>query len=346
MEQVVKGFQHAALGSGIDGFAVGRFHEFEEPAGEVIPEELIDLHEGFAQTVSGIEVCHRGGTLSETCFKPFHRLCGDFGLCFVFINLPAVHEAEGVPDFVAEVSSLLTQFFIKEDVVASRSGEHHAHSDAVSTIFLNESDGVGAVAQLFGHLASEVVTHDAGEIDIAEGNVAGVFHARHNHSCHPEEDDVRSGHEVGGGIVVGKFGVVGMVDAVEEADGPEPRTEPGVECILVMAQLLGGHVFKSGDLTSLFECFFATHCHDEFLFLTFSGGQIVCRDAVSPPELAADAPVVDVFKPVAIGGDVFLRVEFDVSVEHGRQGDVGEVLHGEIPLHAEAGFHGGVGVAF
>ena len=56
---------------------------------------------------------------------------------------------------------------------------------------------------------------------------------------------------------------------------------------------------------------------------------------MSPPQLAADAPVLDVLQPVLIGILVFGRVEFQVIVHHRRQSHVGKVLHLEEPLHGE-----------
>ena len=56
---------------------------------------------------------------------------------------------------------------------------------------------------------------------------------------------------------------------------------------------------------------------------------------MTPPELTADTPVLDVLQPVAIGVLVLLRIELDVIVHHRREGDVGKVLHLEEPLCRE-----------
>ena len=56
---------------------------------------------------------------------------------------------------------------------------------------------------------------------------------------------------------------------------------------------------------------------------------------MTPPELTADTPVLDVLQPVAIGVLVLLRIELDIIVHYGRQGDVGKVLHLEEPLYRE-----------
>ena len=67
---------------------------------------------------------------------------------------------------------------------------------------------------------------------------------------------------------------------------------------------------------------------------------------MSPPQLTADAPVLDVAKPVLIGVFVLCRIETNLVVHHGRQGEIGKVLHAEIPLHAKTGFNGSISVTF
>ena len=66
---------------------------------------------------------------------------------------------------------------------------------------------------------------------------------------------------------------------------------------------------------------------------------------MSPPELAADTPVLYVFQPIVVGGLVLGGVELEFVVHYGRQGDVGKVLHAEEPLHAETRLNGCVGIA-
>ena len=56
---------------------------------------------------------------------------------------------------------------------------------------------------------------------------------------------------------------------------------------------------------------------------------------MSPPELAADTPVLDILQPVAISGLVFGGIELQFVVHHGRQSHIGKVLHLEEPLHRE-----------
>ena len=60
-----------------------------------------------------------------------------------------------------------------------------------------------------------------------------------------------------------------------------------------------------------------------------------------PPELARNAPVVDVVHPVQINGFVVLRSKTNVAVRNRGDRFVGERLNLEEPLHRQARFHHG-----
>ena len=111
-----------------------------------------------------------------------------------------------------------------------------------------------------------------------------------------------------------------------------------------MTELFGLDVFITGDPASFRECFFPVHRYDEALLLPFRSREVVCRNAVSPPELAADAPVVDVLEPLAVAAHEFLGIELDFAVQHGLECDLGQMRHTDIPLLAQTRLHGRIGV--
>ena len=47
-----------------------------------------------------------------------------------------------------------------------------------------------------------------------------VFLSGHDHTCHPEEDDIGASDQHGCGVVVLDLFVVGCGDTLEEGDGP------------------------------------------------------------------------------------------------------------------------------
>ena len=57
---------------------------------------------------------------------------------------------------------------------------------------------------------------------------------------------------------------------------------------------------------------------------------------MSPPELAADAPVLYVFKPQAVSGLVFFWHEADYVVHYRAERYFGKVLHFDEPLQRQA----------
>lgn len=66
------------------------------------------------------------------------------------------------------------------------------------------------------------------------------------------------------------------------------------------------------------------------------------RDAVAPPQLARDAPVVEVVDPVEVALLHLLRVDLDLAVADGVTGGLGERADLDPPLHRKAGLDGGL----
>ncbi len=66
------------------------------------------------------------------------------------------------------------------------------------------------------------------------------------------------------------------------------------------------------------------------------------RNPVSPPELAADAPVVDMFQPVGIGQFEALWIEVQLAVLQCLQSLVGHPLHADEPLVGKVGLDDGM----
>lgn len=60
------------------------------------------------------------GAAAHLCPKPVDGEGGDIVLGECLADSPSLYEAEGVPDFVAEISSLFAEGFVEENVVAGR----------------------------------------------------------------------------------------------------------------------------------------------------------------------------------------------------------------------------------
>ena len=60
---------------------------------------------------------------------------------------------------------------------------------------------------------------------------------------------------------------------------------------------------------------------------------------MAPPELAADAPVVDVFQPVIIGLDETVGDELRLAIFNGLKGGFGQRFHLDEPLLGDKRFN-------
>ena len=90
VEQMVEGLEHGGIGLRINGLAIGGLHEFKQPGREVVPEEVIDLHQGFAQAIFRVEVGHLSGTVAQAGFKPLDSERGGFALGGFGAHLPTL----------------------------------------------------------------------------------------------------------------------------------------------------------------------------------------------------------------------------------------------------------------
>ena len=174
-----------------------------------------------------------------------------------------------------------------------------------------------------------------------ERHVVHELVTRHDHPGYPEEDDVRSGHEVVGWIIVCKVGVglvVGVAGhlRVEHGDGPQPAGEPGVQDVLVLLEVLGldGRIDGLGSLEGFLEAIL-----DNYLPIR----EIICRNPLTPPQLAADAPIACVLHPVTVGIAILVRDELDETVLDRGKGARRQLAHLEEPLGAQTRLNDGIG---
>ena len=246
-------------------------------------------------------------------------------------------KARGVPQFVAEIFVAFGTRQIEFDI-APRAGQcGHGEAQRVGTVgidavrillagvffdllgHLRLHQAVGAfgnqiinadavddveriehIALRLRHFLAVFIAHQAGHIHIVEGNLTGEVVGHHHHPRHPEEDDVKAGHQHAGWDVVRKaaFGHRRFIRPALGGKREHGRREPGFQHVGILPQrriaqtVLGAHF-----------CFVAAH-------INFAGLIKPRRDAMPPPQLAADAPVLDIFHPVPVGVDPVRRHEF------------------------------------
>ena len=146
--------------------------------------------------------------------KPFDAEASRLGLRDIG-DFPPLDKAERVPYLIAEIAALLAEGIVVDNIVAGGSCEHDTHADTIGAKLIDQFEGVGGIAERFRHLSAQLIAHDTGEIDISERHLAGELIARHDHTRHPEEDDIGGGNKIGSGIIILELLIVGIEDAVE-----------------------------------------------------------------------------------------------------------------------------------
>jgi hypothetical protein len=181
------------------------------------------------------------------------------------------------------------------------------------------STGSSTLPSALAHLLALRVAHQAVDVHVLERHAAGEVRGHHDHPGDPEEDDVvaRDQHAAGQVqvVVVGRCAVA-LVGPAHGGEGHQGRRVPGVEHVFVAAQRFArglglGLGFVAG--------------HDHLAVFVVPG-----RDLVAPPQLAADAPVLDVVHPLVVGVDPVLGHKAHLAAGHGVDGLLRDALAGGV----------------
>ena len=339
LKQTFERTKHHTINKTINGLSISRFHNFQQPRRELIPEQFVNQHQCFAQTIFRKQIGNFNRSCIQSLVEPLNsQMSLGWNWNGTFAISPSFNQTESIPYLVAEVTSLFAKGVVEKNIVSGRSRKHHTHTHTVGTILFDQFQWIGRVTERFRHLTSLFITNDSCEVYVLKRHLSLVFVACHNHTGYPEEDNVRSCHKVACRIVVFDFFVARVVDSVEQRDRPQPRREPSVQAIFILTKVF----HCQGGITRLFFCFCQSFLGSSGYYIT-TFRQEVCRNTMSPPQLTADTPVFDVFHPVTVGILVFCRVEFQIVVHYRRQCHICEMLHLEEPLHRQFRFDHNVG---
>ena len=226
-----------------------------------------------------------------------------------------------------ELLRLLVDVGVETHVLVRGDQAEQAKAHGVGAVHAHEVHGVDAVALGLGHAAAVLGQNRGVDHDVMEGNLMREVQRAHDHAGDPQGDDVAGGDEGARGMVLGELGRV--VGPALRRKGPQLAGEPGVEHVLVLmhmvAAALGAHV----------------HVVHEGVFpaavLAVENG-----DAMAPPQLARDAPVLEVLHPGEVGLLPALRVEAHLAGLHDVGGRALELVDGDEPLLGEPRLERGV----
>eukprot|EP00123_Amoebidium_parasiticum_P018833 comp24297_c0_seq1/m.45554 comp24297_c0_seq1/g.45554 ORF comp24297_c0_seq1/g.45554 comp24297_c0_seq1/m.45554 type:complete len:453 (+) comp24297_c0_seq1:672-2030(+) len=228
-------------------------------------------------------------------------------------------------------------------VALQQLGVQAVQADAVDHVH-----GVHHVAQGLAHLAPVRIADQRMQVHLREGQVAHEAQAHHDHSCHPEEQDVVPRLQQLPRIE--PLEVVSLLGPAKDAEGEQARREPRVQHVGVLVQpyapgidpklgcclchgllLCGGH--NPVGLVVLVQGLAPLNLHK------------VGRDAVAPPQLPGDAPGLDVLQPAVPGLLVQAGDQFEAAVPHGLHGFSSGLGAVQEPLGLDHGLDNVLGAA-
>ena len=339
------GFEHAdqrAAGAALLG-GVARLdlhlRDLQVPVAELVPDELVDRGGDVVQAVLGEALGHVGfGALERRDDPVVGRGEGVVLLGEILAFAVHQHEPRGVPELVAEVAVALAALGVEIDVAAEAGVAGHGEPQRVRPVrrhalrellahagghlgrgfgpaqahggLVHEGLDVRAFDQVhrvddvalgLAHLLAFVVPHHPVDIDVAERHLPGEMRGHHDHAGNPEEDDLVARHQHRRGQV--QVHLLRLRRPPQRREGHQGRGVPGVQHVLVAPQLLAGRLgLRRGFVDR----------HVDLAVLVVPG-----RDLVAPPQLARDAPVLDVVHPLVVGVDPVLRHEAHRARLHG-----------------------------
>ena len=293
--------------------------QLDIPVAVAVPNKFVDLlHRDAQLKLAEVLVdllCHgvEGGE------DPL--VLGGEGVGQLVLDVKAVdvhmYIARRVPQLVGKTGARFDALFGIADVVARRVARHEEEAQRVGAVFFDDLQRINAVAQRLGHLSAQLVADDTVNKHGVKRHLTGMLDSGENHSGNPEEYNIIARHQCVGGVEV--FQIGGILRPAERRERPQRRGEPGVERVLILRER------GAAAVTARFGHFLG---YGHFA----AGVAVVGRNAVTPPELTRNAPILDVFHPVEVDLFKACRNKLGFAVAHRFDGGLGERLHANEPL--------------
>ncbi len=248
-------------------------------------------------------------------------------------------EAAGVPDLghkrlglvgaraVDELLGLLIDIRVELDVLVVGAQREQVEAHGVGAVHANEVHGVNAVALGLGHAAAVLGQDRRVDDDVLKRHLVQEVQRAHDHAGDPQRDDVARGDERRRGMMA--LEQLRLLRPALRGEGPQLRAEPGVQHVLVLVHVVAVavralvHVVHARVLPAA--------------VLAVEHG-----DAVAPPQLTADAPVLEVLHPGGVGLRPARGVEGDLAGVDGVERRPLELVDGDEPLLGQPRLQGGV----
>ncbi len=308
------------------------FGQLEVPVTEFVPGEVVQRLAGAAELVAVEGRIHFGANLFHAAQNPAVGL-GQLTGRRQRGRAGSVHQREpgGVEQLGGEVAGGSGVILADRQVTAGTGTAGQREAQRVGAEQLHPVQRVDAVAAGLAHLAAVLVADQAVQEDVLERHLRPALTAggdrlvarherpEHHHARHPEEQDVVAGDQNACRIEL--LQLRGAVRPAHRGERPQRRGEPRVQHVGVLLPA-GGRGLVGSDAHRL------------------AVGSVPDRNAVAPPQLTRDAPVVHVVDPGEPARFQALRVNHDVAVAYRVAGGLGHRLDLDPPLQAQPRFDG------
>ena len=127
----------------VDGCLVSRLNDLQVPRTELLPEKPVDNHQSIGYPVFTKLPVHFLKSPVKLGLKPISSNSRMGRLLNGGIYLPAFDQPESIPYFITEISSLLGEALVEEEVVTGRRTKQHSNPDAIGTVLFHQLDGIG-----------------------------------------------------------------------------------------------------------------------------------------------------------------------------------------------------------
>ena len=313
--------------------------DLDVPVADLVPEELLHAAGHVAKGVVLDALGDHLHGLGQAAEHPgvgrrlHDRLAGRVAL--------HVHEQEaaGVPDLghkalglvgtraVNELLGLLVDVRVELDVLVVGAQRQQVEAHGVGAVHTDEVHGVNAVALGLGHAAAVLGQNRRVDDDVLKRHLVQEVQRAHDHAGDPQRDDVARSDQRRRGVMT--LEQLGLLRPTLRGEGPQLRAEPGVQHVLVLmhvvAAALGAHVGVLGKGVLPAAVLAVEH-----------------GDAVTPPQLARDAPVLKVLHPGGVGLRPARGVEGDLAGVDGVERRPLELVDGHKPLLGQPRLQSGV----
>ena len=282
-----------------------RFRRLQIPVAVFVPEKPVQRLRRIRKAVLIQRRRHFADRRVEPQQNPFvvggKQLAADLRLGSASLHFP---KPRGIPKFGAEVAPQFDVLFVEQHVLPERRAPHHSKPQRIRPELRNQIQRIRRIPERLRHLAPLLVPDDPRKIHVLERQRPRVLEPGHDHARHPEENNVRPRHQIR--CWIKRLQRRRRFRPAHRRKRPQPRRKPRVQHVRV---LFPRRRIRRRREPAVRERSVLQHAAG---FLRRARGhrlprnrrvaprKVPHRNPVPPPELARNAPVLQVLHPVVV----------------------------------------------